>query len=292
MPRRARQLRPADHQIRLSLALPSQRHARSPRRHGRSESARPEFVNGLLCITRVKRSEGPTIEKRTMTPRRTTNAAVRPREYLTPEEIRHLLKVARSRPGGYGHRDSTMILIAYRHGLRVSELVTMRWDMLDLKRGTFHVVRRKNGRPSVHLVRGDEIRSLRRVQREQPTGSPYVFVSKRKGPLTVAAFQKLVAASARRPGFPSPSTRTCCGTPAASSSPTTAWTPAPCRSGCATATSSTRRGTPNSRRSGSRIFGRGRIKERYSPSLVRLRRVLHHVGVQLILKIKPWNFPH
>src|SRR4051812_2419037 len=105
---------------------------------------------------RVKRRKGPTIEKRTMTPRRPTNAAVRPREYLTPEEIRHLLKVARSRPGGYGHRDSTMILIAYRHGLRVSELVTMRWDMLDLKRGTFHVVRRKKdlvrnpgrGRPS------------------------------------------------------------------------------------------------------------------------------------------------
>ena len=153
---------------------------------------------------RVKRRKGPTIEKRTMTPRRTTNAAVRPREYLTPEEIRHLLKVARSRPGGYGHRDSTMILMAYRHGLRVSELVTMRWDMLDLKRGTFHVVRRKNGRPSVHLVRGDEIRSLRRVQREQPTGSPYVFVSKRKGPLTVAAFQKLVSRIGQASGLPFP----------------------------------------------------------------------------------------
>src|SRR4051794_21924910 len=125
---------------------------------------------------RMKAKGAPTIEKRTMTPRRTTNAAVRPREYLTPDEIRHLLKVARTRPGGYGHRDATMILIAYRHGLRVSELVAMRWDMLDLKRGTFHVVRRKNGRPSVHLIRGDEIRALRRVQREQIAGSPYVFV--------------------------------------------------------------------------------------------------------------------
>src|SRR5436309_487098 len=48
VPGRARQLRPADHQVRLSLTLPAQRHARSPRRHGRNESARPEFVNGLL----------------------------------------------------------------------------------------------------------------------------------------------------------------------------------------------------------------------------------------------------
>src|SRR3954452_18053127 len=93
----------------------------------------PTVSKGL----RVKAKGGPTIEKRTMTPRRPTNAAVRPREYLTPDEVRHLLKVARSRPGGYGHRDSTMILIAYRHGLRVSDLVAMRWDMLDLKRGTF-----------------------------------------------------------------------------------------------------------------------------------------------------------
>ena len=153
---------------------------------------------------RVKASKGPTTEKRTMMPRRPTNAAVRPREYLTGEEIRLLLKTARSRPGRNGHRDATMILMAYRHGLRVSELVAMRWDMLDLKRGTFHVVRRKNGRPSVHYIRGDEIRALRKVEREQIVGSPYVFVSKRKGPLTVAAFQKLFTRISQEAEFPFP----------------------------------------------------------------------------------------
>src|SRR5689334_2687763 len=153
---------------------------------------------------RVKTKGAPTIEKRTVTPRRPTNAAVRPREYLTGEEIKRLMEVARSRPGRNGHRDATMILIAYRHGLRVSELVAMRWDMLDLKRGTFHVVRRKNGRPSVHLIRGEEIRALRRVQREQPTGSPYVFVSKRKGPLTIAAFRKLFTRIGQASDLPFP----------------------------------------------------------------------------------------
>jgi hypothetical protein len=65
---------------------------------------------------RVKRRKEPTIEKRTVTPRRPTNAAVRPREYLTGEEVKRLIETARARPGRNGHRDATMILIAYRHG--------------------------------------------------------------------------------------------------------------------------------------------------------------------------------
>ena len=197
---------------------------------------------------RVKAKGGPTIEKRTMTPRRPTNAAVRPREYLTAEEIKHLMKVARSRPGGYGHRDATMILIAYRHGLRVSELVAMRWDMLDLKRGTFHVIRRKNGRPSVHLLRGDEIRALRRVQREQPAGSPYVFVSERKGPLTVAAFQKLFTRIGQAAEFPFPvhphMLRHACGFKLANDGHDTR----ALQEWLGHRTSSTRCGTPSSRR--------------------------------------------
>ena len=76
-----------------------------------------------------------------------------------------------------------MILIAYRHGLRASELVSMRWDMLDLEQGTFQVSRRKNGRSSMHIVRGDEIRALRKLKRDQVPSSPYVFTSERIGPL-------------------------------------------------------------------------------------------------------------
>src|SRR3954452_604124 len=78
---------------------------------------------------RARRRGGPTIEKRTVTPRRTNNAAVRRREYLTGEEIKRLIETARARPGRNGHRNATMILIAYRHGLRVSELVAIRWPL-------------------------------------------------------------------------------------------------------------------------------------------------------------------
>src|SRR3954453_15456260 len=98
-------------------------------------------------------------------PRRLSNAERRPREYLTPEEVDCLITTAQKRIGARTpHRDGTMILIAYRHGLRASEVCSLRWDMLDLSQGRFHVSRRKNGRPSVHLLRGNEIRVLRRLQ--------------------------------------------------------------------------------------------------------------------------------
>ena len=109
----------------------------------------------------------PMFENGNVPPRRLTNAARRPREYLTADEVERLITAARTRSGRHGHRDATMILLAYRHGLRVSELVGLRWDMLDLGQGHLHVQRLKNGRPSVHTVRGTELRALRRLQREQ-----------------------------------------------------------------------------------------------------------------------------
>src|SRR3712207_6633511 len=128
----------------------------------------------------------PTIEKRTVAPRRPKNADVRPREFLTAGEVERLIAAAKKDTRRHPHRDATMILLAYRHGLRASELVGVRWDMLDLEQGTFHVARRKNGRAAVHLLRGSEIRALWRLKRLQVPPSPYVFTSERAGPLSVA----------------------------------------------------------------------------------------------------------
>src|SRR4051794_2134010 len=115
---------------------------------------------------RVKRRKVPPIVNGTTPPRRVANAALRPREYLTAEEVDLLMKVA-AQGKECGHRDATMITLAYRHGLRVGELVAVRWDQLDFRQGTFHVRRLKQGRPSVHVLRGTELRMLRRLQREQ-----------------------------------------------------------------------------------------------------------------------------
>jgi integrase len=59
-----------------------------------------------------------------------------------------------ARVGRYGHRDATLILIAYHHGLRGSELVALLWEQIDLQQGLLHVLRLKNGVPSTHPLRG------------------------------------------------------------------------------------------------------------------------------------------
>src|SRR5215813_1219320 len=87
-------------------------------------------------------------------PPRRRNTELRAREYLTDAEINRLI-VAASR-NRHGHRDATMILIAYRHGLRVSELVALRWDAIDFSHGRLHVNRAKNGSPAVHPISGRE----------------------------------------------------------------------------------------------------------------------------------------
>jgi type 1 fimbriae regulatory protein FimB/type 1 fimbriae regulatory protein FimE len=135
-------------------------------------------------------------------PLKQPNSERRSREYLTPAEIDRLMAAARHL-GRHGHRDATMILVAYRHGLRVSELVGLRREQVDLRQGLLHVRRRKNGLPSTHPLRGPELRALRKLLRDDPD-TPYVFVSERKAPMTAAAFGKVVARAgdAARLGMP------------------------------------------------------------------------------------------
>jgi integrase len=112
----------------------------------------------------------------------TVFSSVRSREYLTGAEIERLMAAARA-SSRYGHRDATMILLGYRHGLRASELCDLEWSQIELATGRLHVRRAKNGSPSVHPMRGDEIRALRRLHREQRASS-HVFQSERGGPMT------------------------------------------------------------------------------------------------------------
>src|SRR6476646_6827971 len=139
----------------------------------------------------------PTIQKRTVMPRRAKNATLRTREYLTGNEVEALMAAARQ--NRYGHRDATMILIAFRHGLRASEAVDLRWDQIDFTRAVLHVRRAKGGTPSVHPLSGVEMRALRRLQRES-AASPFAFVSERSAPFTTAGFARMIERAAAAAG--------------------------------------------------------------------------------------------
>lgn len=123
-------------------------------------------------------------------PNRPKNKQLREREHLSPQEVDKLIAAAKS-VGRHGLRDSTMILLAYRHGLRISELVTLKWSQIDLEQGYIYIVRRKNGIDATHPLFGSELRALRRVQKVYPS-TDYVFISERKAPLTDHTFRKVL----------------------------------------------------------------------------------------------------
>ncbi len=124
-------------------------------------------------------------------PLKIKNSARRVREYLTPAEIDALM-IAAKQAGRHGLRDATMILVAYRHGLRVSELVSLRWSQVDLKQGLLYVTRLKHGLSASHPLFGPEIRALRQLKRDYPD-TDYLFMTERKAPITAATFRKMIA---------------------------------------------------------------------------------------------------
>src|ERR1700730_17715325 len=119
--------------------------------------------------------------------KRVENIKRRSREYLTPIEIEKLIHAAKLL-GRYGIRDSTMILMAYRHGFRISELIALKWSQIDLKQGLLHVIRRKNGVASTHPLFGPELRALRALRREYPD-TDYIFMTERGSPITDSTFR-------------------------------------------------------------------------------------------------------
>jgi site-specific recombinase XerD len=131
----------------------------------------------------------------------TVNLTVK-RRYLTEREIERLMDHARKH-SRRGHRDATMLLVAYRRGLRASEVCDLQWHQIELSGGRLHAHRVKHGTPSVHPIRGDEMRALRRLRRENLSDA-YVFVSERGGPMSPIGFHRLVRRLGEAAGMPFP----------------------------------------------------------------------------------------
>jgi integrase len=194
----------------------------------------------------------PAIENRAVGPTRLKNSEYRKREHLIPSEIEKLIEAAKT--NRYGHRDATMILVAYRHGLRASELCGLEWSQIDFTSATLYVRRVKNGKPATHPIRGDEMRALRKLQREA-LKSPFVFLNERGTPFSPDGFNWLVKRAGQKAGLPFQVHAPCCATAQDTSSPGTATIQELFRTTSDTSKSSTPCVTPSLRRPGSRTSG-------------------------------------
>jgi type 1 fimbriae regulatory protein FimB/type 1 fimbriae regulatory protein FimE len=139
-------------------------------------------------------------KSRTLPPKRKKNIELRSREYLTPDEVTRIITAAGS-VGKFTHRDRILILICYRHALRVSELVSLRWDQIDPVNKTLHVNRAKRGVPSLHPLQEDIIRGLDVLKRTS-LGDPYIFVTYKRRPMTAGTVRKIVARAGTLAGIP------------------------------------------------------------------------------------------
>src|SRR5215813_2511872 len=117
--------------------------------------------NMAMSVLRTVAVDG--VRVRTAPGRRSDAEIGRERKYLTPAEVERLVSTARKR-GRYGQRDALAILMCYRHGLRVSELVALRWSQIDWATQRLTVQRRKGSISGVaHPILPDETRGLRAV---------------------------------------------------------------------------------------------------------------------------------
>ena len=141
-----------------------------------------------MAKTRLKLIAPATVKRTVAPPRRRPNAELRPREHLTEREVEKLIEAAKG--NRHGGRDSAMILVCFRHGLRASEVVELQWSDVEFETGTLHLRRAKGGQTSTHPLLGDEMRALRALKRDAK--SPFIFVSERGAPFTVSGLQKMV----------------------------------------------------------------------------------------------------
>ena len=125
----------------------------------------------------------------------------REKDFLDEPEMDRLLEAAKK--GRYGVRDHLIMMMTYRHGLRVSELISVRCNDLNLQQSRFWVRRLKNGLSVEHPVPGDELHAIKRYLRKRKSKLPWLFLSERGQPLTRQAVSYLVNTAAERAGLES-----------------------------------------------------------------------------------------
>ena len=139
-------------------------------------------------------------------PVRLSNAAYRSREHLTPDEVNRLIACAGS-VGRHPERDRALVLLLFRHGLRVGEAIALRWDAIVLENGTITIQRlkqrAKTPKLSTHRLQPDEVEALKVLQERYPE-SRYVFPNERGGQLSHDAISRFVRRAGELADIPLP----------------------------------------------------------------------------------------
>lgn len=143
---------------------------------------------GNIINLPVRQVSSPNTVNRKVPPRRQKDT--RPRKHLEPAEVAALLQAAR-KSGRYHQRDEAAVMLAYRHGLRATELVSLQWSQLDLKGATITIARAKGGMTTQHPLRAVELRLLGKLRRQAPD-SKYVLMTERGAPWSTSNFRKVL----------------------------------------------------------------------------------------------------
>lgn len=135
--------------------------------------------------------------------RRPKNEDVRSREYLRPDEVERLIAAAKS-VGRNQQRDELLLLMMFRHGLRVSEAIALRWSDIDWETASIHIRRMKRGNPANHPIYPDELRLLRSFKKQAKDKSPWIFMSERGAPITDDTVRKIISRAGELASFDFP----------------------------------------------------------------------------------------
>lgn len=136
----------------------------------------------------------PTLSEVSKTGR--TYKQARNREYLLPSEVERIIAAAKMTR--YGHRDSTLVLLSYRHGLRVTEAINLMWCDIDFGGGSIHINRLKKGISGRQPLRKPELIALHKLKKEQPFDTPYLFISQQGKPLSDRFIRMMVEAAGKK----------------------------------------------------------------------------------------------